>query len=102
MLYIRYILFCFKVLFNLKHYRHFIEYNGDKAKNYRLELKKVAQKIKLATSKGTPPKQEHVFMSMFYECLATEEPSEKKEEFITLFCLLFMWWISIDTSPSEE
>ena len=102
MLYIKYIFFCIKVLINLHHFKHFAEYDGSRGKNYRLELKQVDQKIKNASRKNMVPKQEHLFLSIFYECMMTDDKLEKRKEFVSLFCLLFVWWSSIDTSTEEE
>ena len=102
MLYIRFIFFCFKILFQLRHYKYFLELDGDKSKSYRIELKQLKQKIKTRTAKDLVPKQEHVFLSSFYETLHTDENDDRKEEFAGLFCMLFFWWASIDAHNKPE
>ena len=102
MLYIKFIFFCIKVLFQLKHYKYFKDFSGGKAKNYRIELKNVNQKIKMASKKGKDPKKEHVFLAMFYECCNTGSNKEKQEEFMTLFCLLYIWYHSLDSIQEES
>ena len=99
---LRYIKFCWKVWNNLSDFEMFENYDGSQAKSYRLEMKTVDQKMRMAKKKGKQPKKEHVFLSMFYETIATKENQEKREEFITLFCLLFFWWHSIEDHPAEE
>lgn len=99
---IKYISFCWKVWKNLDDFEMFREYDGSKPKSYRIEMKNVDQKMKMAKKRGQQPKKEHVFLSMFYEAIGTHEQLEKKEEFITLFCLLFFWWDSIEDVPTEE
>lgn len=102
MLYIKYIIFCFKVLWNLRHFKHFMEFDGTKGKSYRVEQKNISQKIKMAQKKGLEPKKEHVFLDMFYETVHEEDGEQKKEEMVTLFCLLFLWWSTIEPSNKEE
>ena len=101
MIYIKYVFFCFRVLWNLRHFKDFIEYDGSKGKSYRIEQKKVRNKIKMAQKKGGEPKKEHVFLDMFYETVHTEDSLDKKNEMMTLFCLLFIWYTSIETSQKE-
>ena len=102
MLYIKFIFFCIKVLFQLKDFKSFMDCSGDKAKNYRIELKNIDQKIKMAKAKGQSAKKEHVFLSMFYECVNTADAKEKQEELMTLFCLLYLWHCSLDNEIGQE
>lgn len=100
---IKYIRFCWKVWRNLGHFEMFKDYDGSKSKSYRLEMKGIDQKIRTAKKRGKQPKKEHVFLSMFYEAIGTSEQDGKKDELITLFCLLFFWWDTLeDPTPEEE
>ena len=56
----------------------------------------------MAQKKGLEPKKEHVFLDMFYETVHEENGEQKKEEMVTLFCLLFLWWATIEPSNKEE
>tara|TARA_X000000950_G_C13523595_1_gene500663 strand:+ start:329 stop:637 length:309 start_codon:yes stop_codon:yes gene_type:complete len=102
MLYIKYIIFCLKVLWNLRHFKEFMNYDGTKGKSYRIEQKQIKNKIRMAQKKGLDPKKEHVFLDMFYETVHEEDSDQKKEEMVTLFCLLFLWWSTIEISNKEE
>lgn len=102
MLYIKYIIFCFRVLWNIRYFKDFAEYDGSKGKSYRIEQKNIKQKIRIAQKKGLDPKKEHVFLDMFYETVHTEDCEEKKNEMITLFCLLFLWHCTIASENKEE
>ena len=90
------------MLWNLRHFKEFTNFDGTKGKSYRIEQKNVKNKIKMAQKKGLQPKKEHVFLDMFYETVHTEDNAEKKIEMTTLFCLLFLWYTAIDTSIQEE
>ena len=101
MLYIKFVIFCVKVMFNLKHFKDFLEYDDAKGKNHRVELRTVDRKIKAAARRGMP-KKEHVFLSMFYEAMDEEESEQKKSEMITLFSMLFLWYSSLETKRIDE
>lgn len=102
MLYIKYIFFCFKVLWELRHFKDFLQYDGSKGKSYRVEQKNIRNKIRMAQKKGLDPKKEHVFLDMFYETVHEADSSSKKNEMLTLFCLLFLWWVTIEVSDDDE
>tara|TARA_Y100000992_G_C21238531_1_gene479464 strand:+ start:181 stop:489 length:309 start_codon:yes stop_codon:yes gene_type:complete len=102
MIYIKYIFFCFRVLWQLRHFKDFLEYDGAKGKSYRVEQKNIRNKIRMTQKKGQEPKKEHVFLDMFYETVHTEDSLEKKNEMMTLFCLLFLWYATIDIPKKEE
>ena len=68
--YIRYIIFCIKLLFNLKHYRDFLEYDPKRSKKYVLESRGLKEKIKAAKRRKEKPKMSHAFLVMFYDTLS--------------------------------
>ena len=102
MLYLKFAIFCFKVMFNIKNFKDFLSYDGQKGKNHKLELKTIDNKIKSARRRGVNPKKEHLFLSMFYETMNAEDSKEKQEEMITLFCLLYLWHYSLDQVKSID
>ena len=89
-------------MLQLKDFKSFTKLDGRKGKNHKLTLKQIDQKIKAASKRGEKPKKEHVFLSVFYEALQSEDQSSRKQEFIPLFSLLFFWYDSIEISNKEE
>ena len=98
---VNFVKFCWIVWKGLEEFEAFRNYEGDGHKSYKLELKQIDQKIKNAKKRRQAPKKAHLFLSMFYEAMGSKG-LEQKEELITLFCLLFHWWDTIDVSEEEE
>ena len=105
MIYLHYIIFCIKALFHLRKNIEFLEYNGSKPKNYRVELKNINNKIKMARKRDLQPKKDHVFLSEFYTSMHMPE-NERKDKFLVLFTMAFLWQHTLISTtvvePSQE
>ena len=102
MLYIKFLWFCFKLIFELKKYKGFLEYDKSAGKSYRVDCKTIDQKIKLAKKQGNQPKSEHMFLSMFYSAMQEKDPKQRKNELPVLFCSLFLWSVALSKSDDLD
>ena len=102
LLYIKFIWFCWKLMWKLKIFEDFLKNDGSRGKNHKIEIRNVERKLKSAQIKGEQPKKEHIFLLMFYESLKAENPKNKQAEFETLFSLLWWWHYSLDLEKSES
>ena len=100
--YIKYIFFCMRLMFNLKHYKQFLEYNPKRKKNYSIDLRRVEEKVKNDLKFKRQPRMEQAYLMMFYSTLVSKNMKELSDEMEALFALSFMWWYTAVSYESPE
>ena len=100
--YLKYFLFCARLMFNLKHYKQFLEYNPKRKKNYSIDLRRAEGKVKQDLKFKRVPQMDQAFLVMFYSTMASKNMKELSEEMEALFALSYMWWYSISKIENAE